>query len=104
MERVVPEKERGALTVVAPTTPPFWVESNALAMEETVRLVVLASVAVMLVVDAYGIESAEPVGAAKLMVRALPPTNAPAVPEKDRAVPAVMEEVATDTSCFELLA
>lgn len=42
MESVEPEKERGAETVVAPTTPPLLVESRALATELTVRLVVEA--------------------------------------------------------------
>ena len=64
------------------------------AMPEIQRLVELAVVAVIMVVEAKGIERASVVGAWKLMVRA-EPTRDPA-PESEIAVPAIGEEVATD--------
>jgi hypothetical protein len=59
-------------------------------------LVEEAVVAETIVVEANGIERPVPAGAAKLMVSAVPPTREPAVPENERAVPAVTELVATD--------
>ena len=63
-------------------------------MPEIQRFVVDAVVAVIIVVEANGMESPVPRGAAKLMVSALP-TSAPE-PESEIAVPPIGEEVATD--------
>ena len=60
------------------------------------KLVVEARVEVIIVVDANGMESPVPAGAEKLTVSAVPPTNAPAVPENEMAVPAIGDDVATD--------
>jgi hypothetical protein len=64
------------------------------AIEEMVRFEVEAVVAVMAVVDAYGMLSAEEAGAEKLMVIPLP-TTAP-VPVTEIAVPFDTDEVPTD--------
>ena len=68
--------------------------SEPLASEEIQRFVDEAVVAVIIVVEAKGIERPSVVGAWKLMVRA-EPTRDPA-PESEIAVPAIGEEVATD--------
>ena len=70
--------------------------SEFAAIPEIQRLVVEAVVAETMVVEANGMESPVPRGAAKLMVRDVPPTSEPAVPPNESAVPAVTEEVATD--------
>ncbi len=76
-----------------PATEAFTSQLAVLS-DETMMLVVDAVVALIIVVDANGIESPVPAGAAKLMVSALP-TSAPA-PESEIAVPAIGDEVATD--------
>ena len=79
--------------VMVPLVPALRREPTAVS-EEAMRLVEEAVVAVIIVVLAYGMESAEDAGAEKLMVRALAPTRA-AVPDSEIAVPAMAEEVAT---------
>ena len=79
------------------TCPPVVVLRIApLVMPDTQRFVELAVVALTIVVEANGIESPVPAGAAKLIVSAEPPTRAPGVPENESAVPALTEDVATD--------
>ncbi len=80
-ESVVPEKLNGPVIVVAVTTPPFCVESSALFIPESMRLVVEARVAVMLVVEAYGAVSLAVVGtltlpAESMVVEAVEPKAA----------------------------
>ena len=65
------------------------------AMLEIQRLVEEAVVAVIIVVEANGIERPVDAGAWKLIVRPLPPMRAD-VPESEIAVPAVGDVVATD--------
>ena len=62
---------------------------------EIVRLVVEAVVAVIIVVDAYGMRSDAVDGAEKFIVRPPAPTSAP-VPESVIAVPCETDDVATD--------
>ncbi len=78
------------------TCPPVVVlRSEPLAIEEMKRFVDEAVVALTIVVEANGIERPVPAGAAKLMVRPVPPTSAP-VPVMEMAVPFEAEVVATD--------
>ena len=80
--------------VAAATCPPAVVFNNTPeASEETQRFVLDAVVAVTIVVLAKGMERPTVDGAAKLMVSA-EPTSAPE-PEREIAVPASGEEVAT---------
>ena len=67
---------------------------DPLVMDEMFRLVVEARTEVMLVVEAYGIESAEEAGALKEMVGEEPMTKP--LPDTEIPVPLVMVEVATD--------
>ena len=77
------------------TCPPVVVLRIApLVMPDTQRFVELAVVAEIIVVEANGMESPVPAGAAKLIVRA-DPTSAPE-PESEIAVPATGDDVATD--------
>lgn len=79
----------------AATCPPVVVfNSEPELMPEIQRLVDEAVVAVIMVVDAKGIDNPVPAGAAKLMVRA-EPTSAP-LPDSEMAVPAMGDEVAVD--------
>lgn len=89
------EGRKSVPATAAPTCPPAVVlRSVPEAREEIHRFVEEAVVAVIIVVDASGIESDCVVGAAKLMVSA-GPTRDP-VPESEMAVPATGDEVATD--------
>lgn len=91
------DERKSEPAVAAVTCPPVVVLSNEpLAIPEIQRFVELAVVAETIVVDANGIESPVPAGAAKLIVSAEPPTSAPGVPVKESAVPALTEDVATD--------
>jgi len=78
----------------AVTCPLLFVFKSDPATPDTKILVELAVVAVIIVVDAKGIERPVAVGAEKLIVRPEPPTKA-LVPESEIAVPAVGEVVAT---------
>ena len=81
--------------VASATTPVGPTLRSPLVRLEMVRFVVDALVAVIAVVDANGMRSADDAGAEKLTVSAFPPTRDPAVPANEMAVPAVTDEVAT---------
>ena len=80
----------------AATCPPVVVFKSAPGLTpEIQRFVDDAVVALIMVVEANGIDNPVPAGAAKLMVRPEPPTSAP-VPVIEIAVPFDAVVVATD--------